>query len=360
MIAIIIGTKAELIKTIPLMIELRKRRMAYKFIHTGQHNIADLCNEFNIRQPDIVLYKPPKKSSRFMTKTHKGFIWALMLTRKIKKILKQLNPDFVLYHGDTLSTAAAARGSSKNKRWLNGHLEAGLRSGNNKEPFPEEISRKMADRHSDLLFAPSKETAKNLKHLKGKVFVTGNTIVDGIDYTLKIAKKKKLKKISGKYVAVNIHRHENIKSKERLSTIIEIIDTVTYPVYWPMHDNTKKQLKKFGLWKKIQKRNIHITPLIGYVEFLWLLKNCSYIITDGGGIQEESLALKKPCIIMRKLTERQEGLKTGINFLIGTNVRKGRMIIKKLESRNFKILKFKNPYGDGKAAKRIVDILVKK
>jgi UDP-N-acetylglucosamine 2-epimerase (non-hydrolysing) len=364
MITFILGTKAELIKCMPVMKELEKRKINYYFIHTGQHSIIDLLNDFELKRPDFSLYAPPKFSSRFMVKTHKAVFWSLPLITKIRKVLDQIKPSFVLYHGDTLSTASAAIASSDflgNKQWKNGHLEAGLRSFDIFEPFPEEISRKIADRFSDILFAPSELSVENLKRekLKGEIIKTGNTIVDSVLISLKKAEKRKFKKPKEKkYVVVNIHRHENIKSKERMRKIVEIIKSVSLPIYWPIHDNTRQQLKKFGLWEELQKPNINFMPLISYIEFLWLMKNSTYLITDGGSIQEESLVLRKPCIILRMETERQEGLGTDINFLTCLNVNYTKKIIERLESEKFKVPKFKNPYGDGKAAKRIVDYLV--
>lgn len=362
MIAIILGTKAELIKTMPLMKELDKRGMQYVFIHTGQHSLGELCDDFNLRKPDTVLYEPPKRSSRFMVKSHKAIVWGLTLIPKIRKALNKLQPEFVFYHGDTLSTASAALASSTllgKKRWLNGHLEAGLRSGNLFEPFPEEISRRIADRCSDLLFAPSKLSAENLKHLKGKVYVTGNTVVDGIMECLKIAKKRKLAVTKGKYVAVNVHRHENIKSKKRMTKIYNIIKEVGLPMIWPLHDNTKKQMIKFGLWEKFNKLNIKFSPLVTYIDFLWMLKNAEYLITDGGSIQEESLALKKPCVLLRERTERQEGLGSGLNFLTKLDIDYAKKTIYDVEAGKVKPKKFINPYGAGTASKQIADILEK-
>jgi len=364
MIAIVIGTKAELIKCVPVIKELDKRSIEYSIIHTGQHSLSDLAKDFGIKNPDILLYNPPKTSSRFMTKTHKAIFWGATLIKKIRFVLNKLQPKYVLFHGDTLTTASAAIASSNfwgRKSWENAHLEAGLRSFNLFEPFPEEISRRIADRFSDILFAPSDLSVENLKKekVKGEIIKTGNTIVDTVLISLEIAKKRKLKKPKEKkYVVVNVHRHENIKSKERMRRIVEIIKNISYPIYWPIHDNTKLQLKKFGLLNELKDKEIYFSPLLSYIEFLWLIKNSTYLVTDGGSIQEESLVLKKPCIILRKETERQEGLKTGINFLTRLDVEYSKRIIEMLEGSTFKIPKFKNPYGDGKASKRIVDYLL--
>ncbi|MEM7821758.1 MAG: UDP-N-acetylglucosamine 2-epimerase, partial [Candidatus Aenigmatarchaeota archaeon] len=311
MITFILGTKAELIKTMPVMKELEKRGIDYYFIHTGQHTIMDLVKDFEIKNPDMILYKPPELSSRFMVKTHKAIFWGLNGIPKILREIRKIGPSFVCYHGDTLSTTmasiASSRALNKNKKWKNAHLEAGLRSNNIFEPFPEEISRRIADRFSDILFAVSKGTVENLKKekLRGRIIHVGNTIVDSALLSLKIANKKfgKLKEKS--FCLINIHRHENIKTKKRLEKIIDIISNVNIPAYWPLHDNTKQQLIKFGLMKKIEKKkNIKISKLLPYLKFIRLLANCKYLITDGGSIQEESLTFRKPCILLRMKTER--------------------------------------------------------
>ncbi len=226
------------------------------------------------------------------------------------------------------------------------------------EPFPEEISRRIVDRFSDILFAVSKGTVQNLRneHLNGKIINVGNTIIDAAYISLEIANKKFGKLKERNYCLINIHRHENIKSKKRMKKIVEIIGNVNIPAYWPMHDNTRQQLEKFGLMKRIEKKkNIKITRLISYLEFIQKLVNCRYLIVDGGSIQEESLAFKKPCILLREKTERIEGLSSGINFLTKLNVQYATGLIHKIESGKFKIPKFKNPYGSGKASEKIVN-----
>jgi len=349
MIVIILGTRAELIKTFPVMLELKRRKVDYTFIHSGQHNLEEWCKVFGVKEPDITLSKPPEGTTKFWVRTPKAISWLTMLIPKIWVTIRRLKPDFVVYHGDTMTTTGASVGTSKffnpRKKWKNVHLEAGLRSGSLFEPYPEEISRRITTLFSDILFAPSEISMKNLGSRKNK-FNVGNTIIDSVLFALK---KSKTKTPKG-YVLVTVHRHENIKSKERMEKIVEILISVKKNVYWPLHDNTKKMMQKFGLLSKVEKKkNIH--------KFSKWLKNCDYIITDGGSIQEESIALKKPCILLRKKTERVAGLDTGINFLTGLDVEKTKTIIKKLE--NFKVPKFKNPYGDGTSSKQIVDILQK-
>lgn len=363
-IAIVIGTKAELIKCMPIMLELQKRKRDYWFIHTGQHSLKGACEEFGIKKPDFILSKEPKISTKFWSKINaKSLIWFLTIIPKIRRLIKRIKPKYVIYHGDTMNTIAASIASSKllnpKKRWENVHLEAGLRSGSLFEPFPEEISRLVSDKFSDILFAVSMKSKKNLeKYEKSKrIILTGNTIVDSSLITYNKSKNKNGK--NGKnYVLINIHRHENLKSKERMEKIMNILSQIKNKAIWPLHDNTSYYLKKYGLMEKIREmKNLEITPLVSYSEFIVLIANCKYLITDGGSIQEESLVFKKPCILLRKKTERQEGLFTGINFLTELKVNRSKKIIEMIENDKLKIKNFKNPYGERGLSKKIVDIL---
>jgi len=362
-IAIVIGTKAELIKCMPVMLELQKQNKDYWFIHTGQHPLGKSCEEFGIKKPDFILSEEPEISTKFWSKINKNSItWSFSMISKIKKVLKKIKPKYVIYHGDTMSTAVASIASSKlfnfRKNWKNVHLEAGLRSGTLKEPFPEEISRRISTHFSDILLAVSDLTENNLKKSYGKsnkkIIKMGNTIIDSSKITHEKVKNK-LKKEKSKYVLINIHRHEHLRSKKNLGKIVSIINSIKTRGIWPLHDNTESFLKKYNLFDKIDKKKILITSLKNYEEFIFLLANCKYLIADGGSIQEESLVFDRPCLILRNVTERQEGLNTGINFLT-MDVKEAKEIIKNLEkSKKFK--KFKNPYGEVGVSKKIVDKL---
>ena len=363
-IAIVIGTKAELIKCMPIMLELQKQKKDYWFIHTGQHSLGDACTEFGIKKPNYILSKEPERSTKFWSKINKvSLVWFLMMIRKIKRLVQELKPKYIIYHGDTMSTAATAIASSKllntEKEWKNVHLEAGLRSGSLTEPFPEEISRQISDSFSDILFAVSNFSENNLKsqNLRGKIIKTGNTIVDSSLIAYNQAKKIKKKKIKN-YALINIHRHENINNRERLTKIISILKVVKVKAIWPLHANTARFIEKHNLVGEVKSmKNIKVTSLVGYKDFIFLLANCKYLVTDGGSIQEESLVFKKPCIILRKRTERPEGLATGINFLTGLQVGPTRELIRNIENGKIKVRKFKNPYGEKGLSKKIVDML---
>lgn len=139
---------------------------------------------------------------------------------------------------------------------------------------------------------------------------------------------------------------------------MRILREVKINAIWPIHDNTKYFLKKYGLMNLIiERKNIKMVPLTDYIQFIFLLANSKYLITDGGSIQEESLIFQKPCIILRKKTERQEGLATGINFLTNLNLNYTKKVIENIENNLCKVREFKNPYGEQGLSKKIVDIL---
>jgi UDP-N-acetylglucosamine 2-epimerase len=365
-IAFIIGTRAELIKSFPLMLELQREKKDYYFIHTGQHALGNLSEIFGVKKPDFVLTKEPDKESKFWSKiNHVSLLWMSEVILKVKLKLRTLKEvGYVVYHGDTMTTTAAAIGSSKLfnpfKKYKNVHLEGGLRSGSLREPFPEEISRKIADHFSDIILAVSERCNKNLKNHKGKqICLTGNSVIDSINYSYALAKKKGVKTLAkGRYALISVHRHENINNRKRMENLAEILSSLKVKSFWTLHENTKKQLEKFGLLEGIIKnKNIHIIPTQDYVSFTMQIKNASLIICDGGSMQEESLVFHIPCVLLRNKTERQEGLESNFQSLVGTRVKEAKEEIEKYLSKDFKVKKIKNPYGKEGVSKKILGIL---
>lgn len=363
-IAIILGTRAELIKIFPVMKELDNACIPYHFIHTGQHSLRNLCSRFGVKEPDAVLTKEPDKSSKFNSGQVKAIIWNLGLIPKIKKELGKLKHlKYVLYHGDTMSTVTASIATSRIlnpfKRYMNVHLESGLRSFDNFEPFPEELSRRFVGLFSDILLAVSDMAESNLSKNKKRVIKVGNTILDSASIALEIAKKEGTKPISAKrFALITVHRHENLKSRERMEKIVEILSDIGIPAFFAMHDNTVQKLKEFGLYEKLTfNKNIIIVPPMDYPSFIYQMSRCSLIICDGGSMQEESLIFKKPCILLRKATERQEGLSTNFQFLSGLDIKKTKEKIEEYLSLEFRTANFNNPYGEIGVSKKILEIL---
>ncbi len=366
-IAIILGTRAELIKCMPIMRELTIRKVPFYFIHTGQHNFEDLCEKFRIKKPDIILTKEPTKGSKFNSNQIKAIIWNIGLIPKIKRELKKLpNLKHFIYHGDTMTATTAAIASFKVfnpfKKYKKVHLEAGLRSWNIFEPFTEELSRRFLDRFSDTLLVVSEMSEDNVnKYKKKEIILAGNTVLDSADISLKIAKEEKIKPLSSeRFALITVHRHENLKSKKRMEKIIQILSEIPIDAYFAVHDNTLKKLEEFDLLNKLKaNKKIHIIKPLDYVSFIYQMSKCSLIICDGGSMQEESLIFKKPCILLRMATERQEGLETNFQYLSKLDLQKTKEKIKEYLNPNFKIKQFKNPYGEKGLSKKIVDLLLR-
>ncbi len=368
-IMIIIGTKAELIKCMPIMKLLQKRKQDYWFVSTGQHPLSEAAKDFRVKQPDFILSEEPETSTKFWSKVNNSSIlWCFSMLPKIRRLVRRLKPRHVIYHGDTMSTAVAAMASSRMmnffKDWNNVHLEAGLRSGNIMQPFPEEISRQICDRFSNTLFAVSDFSKKNLeksrkKGVFGKIHNIGNTVVDAALIVYEDAKKKsKIKKLPKKFAFINVHRHEHLRSKEEMRKIVDIIKSIKFEAIWPLHDNTEYHLEKYGMMDELRNmKNLKIMPLTDYFTFIYLIANSSYLVTDGGSIQEESLVFKKPCVILRHVTERPEGLHSGINFLTKLDVKKTRVLIRDIEAGKIDVKDFVNPYGEFGVAERVLGVL---
>ena len=227
----------------------------------------------------------------------------------------------------------------------------------------------MTDHISDYLFAPTEIAKRNLIKegiYEEKIFVTGNTIVDAVLQNIEIVKKKvdilnKLDLNRKNYFLVTAHREENVDVNDRLKGIVKGLEKLStefeVPIIFPMHPRTKKRLKSFNLWQKVNNiKNIKIIDPIGFLELLMLESNAILILTDSGGIQEESCILHVPCVTLRDNTERPETLEVGSNMLVGTNPDRILNGVKKMLSIR---CNWDNPFGEGNAGERIVEILTK-
>jgi UDP-N-acetylglucosamine 2-epimerase (non-hydrolysing) len=351
-VAFSIGTRAELIKTFPVL----KRMKEYVLIHTGQHSLGNLLDLLDVREPDKVLTAPPSDTTKFYMNTPRAALWSLKVTNRIRRMLKKEGITKLVYHGDTMTTASSALASRL--AGVEGvHLEAGLRSGSIWEPFPEEISRKVADRYSRLLLAVSEGTKENLikSRVRGRIVNTGNTIIDSALESFKMGKGQ-VEIPDEEYAVVTAHRHENLRSRKRMEALAEIVMNVPIETYFFAHDNTVAALKRFGLFKPLA-RKARIARLSDYVTFTQWLAGSRLVLTDGGSIQEESLVFKKPCILLRRRTERVEALQTGINFLTDMNPKYAIRKIDQVLDDDWKPPRFKNPYGEKGVSKKVVKTL---
>lgn len=306
---LVIGTKAQLIKMFPIIRELRARHIPYNYIDTCQHPLItrEFRHAFNIDEPDVMLGNP----SVNITGIAQAIFWLIGILYGAvfnkKKIFAKGRGGVCLIHGDTLSTLLGL--------WIGklgglkiAHIEAGERTHKLLGPFPEEIIRIIVDRFSDYAFSSSEVSFNNLQRekIKGEIVpMAHNTIVDAI----RVAASQDNIRLSvpETYVLVSIHRFETIQSKKRLEFVVDTVLQVAqeFPVVWGLHEPTKKQLLKYGLLDRISAhRNIELRGLWDYFTFIKAIRLAEFLITDGGGPQEESWFLNTPCMLMRSETER--------------------------------------------------------
>ena len=276
-----------------------------------------------------------------------------------EKILLKEEPDVVLVEGDTNTVLAGALAAAKLKIPV-GHVEAGLRSYD--RSMPEELNRILADHSSDFLFAPTELSKKMLLHegiLEEKIFVTGNTVVDAVHQNLEISKDRSeiLKELglNGRdFFLITVHRQENVDCQERLASITKSLQCIKsvfgLDLIYPIHPRTKKCLKDFG----INIDGIRFMEPLDYFSFLHLQRNARLVLTDSGGVQEEACILNVPCVTLRDNTERPETLEVGSNVLAGTSPE---MVLEKTKMMMNVSNGWVNPFGDGNAGQRIIEIL---
>jgi len=352
-IAIVVGTRPEIIKFSPIIRYCEDKKMNYFIIHTGQHYSYEMDKIFF---EELELPQP-----KYNLEVGSG-IYGKQLGAMIKRLQEKLaieKPDFVLVLGDTNSTLAGAL-AARNLGIKICHIESGLRTY---ELMYEEINRVLIGIHSAYLFAPTEKSKNNLLREdipESQIFVTGNTIVDAVFQNLEISKAKSniLKKLNlekEKYFLVTAHRAESVDYKKNLSGILKGLELIhkefSMPIIFPIHPRTKNNINKMSL--EIPEGVVVIDP-IGYLDILQLIANSKAVITDSGGIQEESCILKVPCVTIREFTERVETLEIGCNTLAGYDAQK---ILDCTKSMIVKERNWENPYGDGKASERIMNIL---
>jgi UDP-N-acetylglucosamine 2-epimerase (non-hydrolysing) len=309
---IMVGTKGQLIKMAPIMLEMDKRGIEYNYINAAQHTtiLDEISGLFGLKKPDLVLDSVGKDITNI-----KEMLWWMS-----KNILKFgiLKPsvfkksgakNILIVHGDAPPALLGAIIGKLNKFEI-AHVESGERTYNKFEPFPEEIIRIIVDKVSTYLFACSDNAYSNLitEGVRGNIYnVKLNT---GFDATkIAISTKKNIHIPSDEYVLVSIHRFETISSKKRMKTILDIVNKISKNmlIVFPLHESTKSKLESFGYLSSVeQNENIQIMPLQDYFTFINLIKHSLYIVTDGGGPQQESYYLGIPCLLLREHTERNE------------------------------------------------------
>ncbi len=337
-------------------LKLEPEKFETILIHTGQHY------DYNLSQLFFEQLKMPKPASYLGvgSGTHAQQTAKIMV--ELEKELIKLDPDLVMVFGDVNSTLAAAVVSAKLCIKL-AHVEAGLRSFDN--TMPEEINRIVTDRLSNYLFVTEDAGLVNLRAEgtpEEKVFYTGNIMIDSLVNHLKAAQESTvLEDMSlqpGSYMAMTMHRPANVDNREILSRLIDCVIRISerIPVVFPCHPRTAGRLKEFGILQGQRPENLHIAEPMGYLDFLKLQANAKIVLTDSGGIQEETTYLGIPCVTMRDTTELVATIDEGTNQLCGTDP-------EKIYAAVDDILGGKGPKGripelwDGDTAARIVEVL---
>jgi UDP-N-acetylglucosamine 2-epimerase (non-hydrolysing) len=364
----IFGTRPEAIKMAPLVIALANDdRFDAKLCVTGQHRemLDQVLSLFDIRPDfDLAIMKPQQTLSDVFAAT----------MDKLQPVFASFKPDMVLVHGDTASTFASTLSAFFHQVPV-GHVEAGLRTGNLKSPWPEEANRKLTGALANLHFAPTETSRRNLlaEHVDVEtILVTGNTVVDAL-----LQMTSRLKNDSAMIVALNAkfsflrhekrmvlvtgHRRENFgdgfeRICDALGQIADLFPDVD--IVYPVHLNPNVREPVNRLLSRFS--NVHLIEPIDYLPFVYLMERSTLVLTDSGGIQEEAPSLGKPVLVMRDTTERPEAVEAGTVKLVGTNVEeivKGVSTLLSDAALYKKMSTAHNPYGDGNASQRIVERL---
>lgn len=315
MIHIIIGTKAQLIKMAPIMRRLQERGVAYNYIATGQHQstMADIHANFGIRGPDIRLYSGPDITSIVsMVGFGARILWKTLRKRAV--IFHGDRNGIVLIHGDTFSTLLGAL-MGRLCGVKVGHVESGLRSFKLLAPFPEELTRLAVFWLAHYYFCPGEWPLENLKRMRGiKVNTGANTLADALGYALSASNQDQPGLIpEHPFVVVTLHRFENIRSPESMKQLVDAVFVVAerHQLLFVLHVPTEIRLRRFGYYERLAAHpNIQLRPRYDYFDFMRLIQHAEFVVSDGGSNQEECYYLGKPLLLLREVTERQEGLGT--------------------------------------------------
>lgn len=361
----VFGTRPEAIKMAPLIKELEKSEKIINFVCvTAQHRemLDQVLNIFDIKPDfDLNIMREVQTLTSITTLSIAG----------VDNVLQSLNPDIVLVHGDTTTTFSASIAAFYNKIPV-GHVEAGLRTYDKYSPYPEEMNRRLTGNIAEIHFAPTIRNKNNLKNegIEKEVFVTGNTVIDSLKYTINSNYRFKnsiLSKIDfteGRFILLTAHRRENLGSPmenicRAAKKIVDVFKDVR--IIFPVHLNPKVQKTAQNILADSEK--IYLIDPID-VQDMHNLMNRSYLVmTDSGGLQEEAPALGKPVVVLRIETERPEAVEAGTVKIAGIEENSIYKTTAEILSDNniyTKMAKSTNPYGDGKASERIVKAIIEK
>ena len=362
-VLVVFGTRPEAIKMAPVIKALRKEKGLFDVVIcvTAQHRqmLDQMLSIFEIKPDiDLNLMEDNQKLSSLAAKAIKG----------LSEVIANVQPDITLVQGDTTTAMIAGLASFYEKVPV-GHVEAGLRTSDRYNPFPEEINRRLLSSLTTYHFAPT-QAAVNALLAEGfnqeDIYLTGNTVIDAL---LMIASRERSPKIDlnvseDKYILITAHRRENFG--EPIRNICEALRIITHnnsglAIVYPVHPNP-------NIYEPVKtilsdEENIHLIPPLGYEDFVFMMKHSYIVLTDSGGIQEEAPSLGKPVLVLRRTTERPEAVEAGVARLVGTETNNIVAQVENLltnEAEYQKMSRASNPFGDGKSAERIVQILIER
>lgn len=360
----VIGTRPEVIKMAPVIAQLRRRKARFSLttVLTGQHR--------EMSRPYLALFDiRPDYDLAIMQRAQTLDSIVERVLHRLHPILEEVRPDIVLVQGDTTSAFAAALAAFHQKIAV-GHVEAGLRTNNKYNPFPEEMSRRLVGALADLHFAPTERARRNLLReavAPRNVYVTGNTVIDALQSIARLRFAFTDAVLAGipyarrRVICVTTHRRESIgpPMRDTLKALRRIAERYAdVEIVIPVHYNPSVRQQVFHLLSGIER--IHLVQPLAYEAFVHLMKRSYLVLTDSGGVQEEAPALGKPVLVLRETTERPEGIQAGTAKLVGTDCDSIVNATARLldhASAYRAMAQAVNPYGDGRASARIAGIL---
>jgi UDP-N-acetylglucosamine 2-epimerase (non-hydrolysing) len=352
------GTRPEIIKLAPVIKEIRKypRDLAPVLLATAQHRglLDQMLALFEIKPDlDLNLMEPNQTLDRLTSR--------VML--RTSQVLRDIKPDLVIVQGDTTTAMVVALAAFYLQIPV-AHVEAGLRTRDRYQPFPEEINRRLISALATLHFAPTKQAVLNLKKegIKAReIFLTGNTVVDALlQMRPKIERRPLPVKIApeSRLILVTAHRRENFGQplENICQALIRLIQEFPdIEIVYPVHPNPHVRQTVYALLSRVQR--LHLIRPVSYLDLLALINRAYFILTDSGGLQEEAPSFHKPVLVLREVTERPEGIKAGVARLVGTETERivaaCRQLLNQPQTYR-KMTLAPNPYGDGRASQRIV------